>query len=296
MNFVRTIANASRCTNPIRYPTPDVHEDDMLTVHSGPENTAQLQADKLHTTLLLRTVVLRSSTDAVLALSDALPTPPSLPPSLPPSAVREPSGKRTSDVDGGEDLSYPGVVARLVAEDGEVILVWAKGDAVAKILAELVKLNNLVTKEDCLCSTTAASQQPEPRAYGHDRHSVMLVQLIQTAERYIEVALSKAETLGNLVDLLCLCRSQSDRIQSVFLRGGGEYDRKVTATVLVSTISSQSDRKIYVRCQQLNHGCLLPQPPSRPLNDHCHLDIFWYRPSRPLKAIHRPMVMITSNS
>ncbi|KAK1916890.1 hypothetical protein P3342_004445 [Pyrenophora teres f. teres] len=202
MNFVRTIANASRCTNPIRYPTPDVHEDDMLTVHSGPENTAQLQADKLHTTLppwavalailLLRTVVLRSSTDAVL----------------------EPSGKRTSDFDGGEDLSYPGVEARMAAEVGECLLVWAKDDAVAKILAELVHLNNLVTKEDDLCSTTAASQQPEPHAYGHDRHSVTLVQLIQTAERYIEVALSKAETLGNLVDLLCLCRSQYDRIQS----------------------------------------------------------------------------------
>ncbi|KAE8823792.1 hypothetical protein PTNB73_10165 [Pyrenophora teres f. teres] len=194
MNFVRTIANASRCTNPIRYPTPDVHEDDMLTVHSGPENTAQLQADKLHTT----------------ALSDALPPPPS----LPPSAVREPSGKRTSDFDGGEDLSYPGVEARMAAEVGECLLVWAKDDAVAKILAELVHLNNLVTKEDDLCSTTAASQQPEPHAYGHDRHSVTLVQLIQTAERYIEVALSKAETLGNLVDLLCLCRSQYDRIQS----------------------------------------------------------------------------------
>ncbi|EFQ94193.1 hypothetical protein CFE70_002988 [Pyrenophora teres f. teres 0-1] len=153
----------------------------------------------VHAILLLRTVVLRSSTDAVL----------------------EPSGKRTSDVDGGEDLSYPGVEARMAAEVGEYLLVWAKDDAVAKILAGLVRLNNLVTKEDCLCSTTAASQQPEPRAHGHNRHSVTPVQLIQTAERHNEVALSKAETLGNPLDLLCLCRSQSDRIQSVSLLADG---------------------------------------------------------------------------
>lgn len=74
--------------------------------------------------------------------------------SLPPSAVREPSSKRTNDVDGGEDLSYQGAEARMAAEVGECLLMWAKDDAVAKILAELVKLNNLVTK----IVSTAASQ------------------------------------------------------------------------------------------------------------------------------------------
>lgn len=47
--------------------------------------------------LLLRTVVLRSSTDAVL----------------------EPSGKRTGDVDGGDDPTFPGVEAWVAAEDDE---------------------------------------------------------------------------------------------------------------------------------------------------------------------------------